>query len=158
MTALTLQVFVDSIALLSGTPAKQSVFLYDTSLMASQGKGTASLVTACLPGQLLRWTITPLDLQAPAWISGIAFGPPPAADHSDPPQAPDNAQPWALEWSGYAPAFMELGVCYPYTLFLSFGCATGAPIAVTGPALLFPAPALPNVPEASPTIPADGVL
>jgi hypothetical protein len=66
--------FVDATALLSGSTVSETFFLFDDS-PASKGKGTSSLSSACYPGQLIRWYLTPIDVQTPVWINAIQFHP-----------------------------------------------------------------------------------
>jgi len=75
MQPLNIQIFVDVIALLADQPKEPTVFAYDDSCLGSQGKGTRHLHSAVWPGQLVRWSIVPIDVQTHIWIDQIVFGP-----------------------------------------------------------------------------------
>ncbi|PTE21738.1 hypothetical protein C5F48_10715 [Cereibacter changlensis JA139] len=132
MTPVNIQVFVDVIALLSGASPAQAVHLFDDSSAGSEALGTTGLVSSVLPGQLVRWTVTPLDVQTQVWIRGIAFG---AAPPDAPPSAADDPPVWSRRFEGYVPADIFPGAPHPYRLDLCFGAANGPIVAVEGPAL-----------------------
>lgn len=73
MKPLNIQMFVDATALLAGSTVSETFFLFDDS-PASKGKGTSFLTSVCYPGQLIRWYLTPIDVQTPVWIKAIQFG------------------------------------------------------------------------------------
>jgi hypothetical protein len=72
MKPLNIQMFVDAAALLSGCAVSETFFLFDDN-PASRSKGTSRLSSACYPGQLIRWYLTPIDVQTPVWIKAIQF-------------------------------------------------------------------------------------
>lgn len=74
MQPLNIQIFVDVIALLADQPNEATVFAYDDSSLGSQGKGTRHLHSAVWPGQLVRWSLVPIDVQTHIWIDQIVFG------------------------------------------------------------------------------------
>jgi hypothetical protein len=164
---LNIQIFVDVIALMTGSPVEKSVFIYDDSPSGTVGKGTHKTVSAVYPGQLVQWNIYPVDVQTPLWLGGITFGPEestpaPAATSSEindksgtlataDPATTGSKTPWLRTWSGYAPLFMVPDCGYPYALHLQFG-VTGKTIAVSGPQLAFP-----TIPPPAP-VGADSVL
>lgn len=128
---LTIQVVIDSVALLSGIPAQECVFLFDDG-KASSGVGSLSLVSSVSRGQLVNWAVMPLDLQAPGWISGITFD-------ADQPPATDSpavhGPAWSLAWGGIVPDHAVPGQVYPYRLHLTFADCTAEPVELLGPAL-----------------------
>jgi hypothetical protein len=149
---LNIQVFVDVIALMAGSPVEKSVFIYDDSPSGSIGKGTHTTASAVYPGQLIQWNIYPVDVQTPVWIGGITFGPQVAVAAATSEEvstaitsaAVDVSQectgsktPWLDTWAGYAPLCMLPDLAYPYSLHLQFG-VTGKMISVNGPQLAFP--------------------
>jgi hypothetical protein len=143
---LNIQVFVDVIALMAGSPIEKSVFIYDDSPSGSVGKGTHKTVSATYPGQLIQWNIYPVDVQTPVWLGGITFGTQdciadPAPESAEAPNVsqdcPGNKTPWLYTWAGYAPLCMLPDCEYPYSLHLQFGIA-GKVINVNGPKLAFP--------------------
>ena len=72
MSIRNIQVFVDALALASGEVHAQAVFLVDDSL-ESVGRGTLGLQSVVAPGDLVRWSLIPIDLQAPAFIQALTF-------------------------------------------------------------------------------------
>ena len=75
MSTLNIQVFVDVIALLSGAPLNKAVHMFDDGAIGSEGQGTHMLVSAVLPGQLVRWTVNAVDVQTQVWLKDVTFGP-----------------------------------------------------------------------------------
>lgn len=159
---LTIQVVIDSVALLSGLPPEQCVFLFDDGVVRS-GNGTLSLVSTVVPGQLVHWAAVPLDLQAPGWICGISFEPAhkgPVHQGTGPaaaPPGPAAAPAWALAWAGIVPGYVAPGDLYPYQLLLTFADGGAEPIRLDGPALRVagapPGSANQVVPDAQPVLP-----
>ncbi|UPJ68300.1 hypothetical protein [Bradyrhizobium sp. 191] len=147
MTPLNIRVFVDVVALLLGNSADGNIFLFDDSLCGGQGSGTAKLASPVWPGQLVRWSLTPLDVQAPAWLTGVSF------DGNAPPAAGPPA-PWAVRWEGHVPWWLAPGSRHVYRLTLVTSGLAGRTITIDGPSLLFmPPPAgQPIPPQASPPI------
>ena len=140
--ALIINIQVDSLSLLSGAPLAECVFMVDTSDL-TQGKGSASLHSVALPGQRVRWTITSIDLQAPAQLERIVF-----VDHDDadslhafresdphPEGQAVKAVPGSVEWEGFVPPAAIAGLAYPYHIHLSFGGGSGVPVLLTGSSL-----------------------
>jgi hypothetical protein len=131
VSKLNIQIFVDVIAMMTGSPVEKTVFIYDDSPSGSVGKGTHKAISAVYPGQLIQWNLYPVDVQTPAWIGGITFGPEAGQDCGG------SETPWLRTWSGYAPLYMLPNYHHPYTIHLQFG-ATGKKISVKGPQLAFP--------------------
>jgi len=67
-----IQVFVDALALASGELHERAVFLVDDH-PESIGRGTLALHSLVAPGDLVRWSVIPIDLQAPAFIRALTF-------------------------------------------------------------------------------------
>ncbi|RXK85973.1 hypothetical protein [Filimonas effusa] len=118
---------VDVVKALSDKTLHNSIYLMDDSPCASYGKGTANLVTRCLPGQTIKWTSYPVDLQTPVAISRIDFLPvagvvlPPPGY---PPQTGTGLQPVnpdLFEWTGIVPYYLVPGIPYYYRLQLEMG-------------------------------------
>ncbi|PJR08815.1 hypothetical protein [Sinorhizobium meliloti] len=130
MPPLNVQVFVDVVALLLGNPADDSVFLFDDNFCGGEDSGTAKLASPVWPRQLVRWSVTPLDVQTPVWLSGISF------DGLEIPAGTNVPAPWALHWQGYAPCWLAPGTRHSYTLTLLTGGLTGRTISIAGPSLL----------------------
>ncbi len=173
MPDLNIQVFVDAISLLSESPVKKSVFIYDDSPCENREVGTHDAASRVYPGQLVRWVVNPIDVQTSVWISGISFGSKETATmphHPSPAPSIENTlalengeveetsdtltdfevdharAPWLWVWEGYAPYCMIPNLRYPYSLRLRFGRNPTKTIVVDGPALLFePYPPLPHV-------------
>lgn len=148
MSKLNIQIFVDVIAMMTGSPVEKTVFIYDDSPSGSVGKGTHKAISAVYPGQLIQWNLYPVDVQTPVWLGGITFGPQGAeADSTAITGSTDGTQagqglvgsetPWLCTWTGYAPLCMLPNYGHPYTLHLQFG-TTGKMISVPGPQLAFP--------------------
>lgn len=139
---LNIRIFVDVIALLLGHPADGAVFLYDDSPYGGSEAGTAKRVSPVWPGQLVRWSVTPLDVQTPVWLADLPFG------ENGPPPAGYASAPWALQWQGYIPEWLTPGAHYPYRLVLATGALTGRTLSLEGPSLLFMPPPPPPLADA----------
>ncbi|QIG95538.1 hypothetical protein [Bradyrhizobium sp. 6(2017)] len=133
MTPLNIRVFVDVVALMLGNTADGNVFMFDDSLWGGQDSGTAKLVSPVWPGQLVRWSLTPLDVQTMAWLTGVSF------DGKAPPAARAPI-PWTLHWQGYAPCWLTPGSRHSYRLTLATRSLTGRTISIAGPSLVFMPP------------------
>ena len=136
---LIINIQIDSLALLSGAPVHDSVWIVDNSA-ASEIKGRSTLRSVAMPGQRVRWTLTSVDLQAPALLHRIRF-----VDHhddqalrresEDEPEVGRSAfrgSGRALSWEGFVPLSATLGLRYPYEIFLSFGSEGAAPFVLSG--------------------------
>ena len=138
MQPLNIQIFVDVMALLLGNPPEGAVFAFDDSPLDSENNGTPTLQSTIWPGQLVRWTVTPVDVQTLVWISDLSFGEVEASEKEGVVAAPETATPWAESWEGYVPAY---GLCadgdYPYRLSLRFGALSQHRVVVEGLALRF---------------------
>ncbi|MFG2003954.1 hypothetical protein ACGFNU_32835 [Spirillospora sp. NPDC048911] len=67
---------VDVIKCLSeGSLLNGNLSMMDDGKYQSTGQGTAELCTVCCPGQVVRWTVVPLDVQTPVAIKNITFLP-----------------------------------------------------------------------------------
>lgn len=104
-------VLVDVIGALSERTAEGNVWMVDGA-DGSTGQGTHALSTACHPGQLVQWTVRPVDLQTPVEIRSIRFGdvaapPPPAGDDLS-----------LNVWAGVVPPYLTQGTTHPYRLEL----------------------------------------
>ncbi|MBP2314385.1 hypothetical protein [Azospirillum soli] len=142
MSVLNIQIFVDVIALLVDSPVEAAVFLYDDSPVTSAGRGTPQLRSPVYPGQLVRWSLAPIDVQTPVWLDSLTFGPHPA-DLSDGVQIPDPPRQdpiWARRWEGYVPWGLLPGADYPYRLTLGFGGAIKRLLTIDGPSLVYAPP------------------
>lgn len=161
MTALNIHVFVDVVALLSGAPAARAVHMFDDGRCGSKGLGSAALVSSVLPGQLLRWTVTPIDVQTQVWIRDIAFGPAPeptapvvdsetaeegateapgapvTSDEAPEAGAPEPVPVWARRFEGFVPFEIVPNAPHPYRIDLCFAAARGPSVTIRGPALRF---------------------
>lgn len=152
LPALTINIQVDSLALLSGSPVQEAVWIVDTSGL-TQGKGGCVLRSVAVPGQRVRWTLTSVDLQAPAWLKRIAFV---ASDDVDMVSGEGQSDPSsfdavmarpsrAVSWEGFIPPTAEIGTAYPYQIHLSFGNEKGIPVVLTGSELEIHAEVPPEV-------------
>lgn len=129
-------VTLDSIAALSLGTLEDMIFLTDDA-WCSQDKGTSRPITACAPGQTIRWRITAVDVQTPALIAGITFRPEAASPdrthgaglHPEPVAMPE----WRC-WSLVVPCDTPPGR-YPYRLAVQIGTGAHSTLAVEGPAL-----------------------
>jgi hypothetical protein len=135
MTPLNIRVLVDVVALLLGNTADGNVFMFDDGFCSGEGLGTAKLVSSVWPGQLVRWSLTPLDVQTMAWLTGVSF------DGNAPP-ATVSPLPWTLHWQGYAPSWIAPGSHHSYRLTLVTGGLSGHTISIAGPSLVFMPPPL----------------
>lgn len=120
-------VAVDVIKALSEKKLDNSIYLMDDSTFLSHGKGTAHLVTNCMPGQLIKWTCYAIDLQTPLAISQIAFLPLTAATLQQPDQLQATTtglrynNPDLSEWTGIVPGYLVPNQPYHYRLQLEMG-------------------------------------
>lgn len=142
MSVLNIQIFVDVIALLVDSPVEAAVFLYDDSPVTSAGRGTPQLRSPAYPGQLVRWSLAPIDVQTPVWLDSLTFGPHPAGlpDEAQIPTPPRPDPIWARRWEGYVPWGLLPGVDYPYRLTLAFGGAITRRLIIDGPSLVYAPP------------------
>lgn len=164
MTILNVHMFVDAVALLSGAPQSQAVHMFDDSRIGREDQGAPSLVSSVVPGQLVRWTVNPIDVQTQVWIKSIAFGPATTASENEEagddtsnavakeenadamqsvdeplgvPRAMDAAPVWGQRFEGYVPYEILPGVPHPYRVDLCFASGSGPAITIEGPALCF---------------------
>jgi hypothetical protein len=164
MPTLNIQVFVDVVALLSGAPTTKAVHMFDDGGLGSARQGTPDLVTAVLPGQLVRWTVNAVDVQTQVWLKDVVFGPVPAAPEpvadetaaADADAAQDDAEDgvvmplvqaqapaipvWGKRFEGYVPFAILPDLPHVYHLKLAFASGTGPTVTVDGPALRFVIP------------------
>lgn len=138
-STLIINVQVDSLAVLSGAPAHECIWVVDSSAQ-STGKGGAAVRSVAAPGQRVRWTVTSVDLQAPAWLNRIAFvdrhheSALRKLEQSEAPEddAVSRLPARAVSWEGVVPPYAVEGVAYPYEIHVSFGNEVGRPFAVSG--------------------------
>lgn len=127
---------LDSIGALSLGTLDEMIFLTDDA-WCSQDKGTSRSLTACTPGQAVRWRITAVDVQTPALIAGITFlpaaSPPDAAPQAELRPAPIAMPEWRC-WSLVVPYDTPPGR-YPYQLAVQIGTGAHSTLAIEGPAL-----------------------
>ncbi len=106
-------------ALSAGTLLDGNLSLVDDGEHESTGQGTPGLVTVCLPGQTVQWTVLALDLQTPVEIRKITFL---GADGALPPAQDEatsaDADLGLAVWSGVVPTGLAPGVEYRYRLDL----------------------------------------
>ena len=154
-STLIINVQVDSLAVLYGAPAQECIWVVDSSAQTT-GKGGAAVRSVATPGQRVRWTLTSVDLQAPAWLDKIAF-----VDHHHEPalrkldqsekvgkdEAP-RPPARAVSWEGFVPPYAIPGVAYPYEIHVSFGNEVGSPFAISGCAIEVQQEAVPPMPGA----------
>jgi len=156
VTIRNIQVFVNAIALASGELPEKAVYLVDDSPGGS-GRGSVHLETHVEPGDLVRWTLIPIDLQAPAFIRSVAFEGMGAPDDGIPSttaaiadvgeagaDVPTTGRPLpigrSLRWEGLVPMVAGSSGRFPYTLHVAFTDRHPATIAVAGPSLRVTAP------------------
>ena len=182
MSIRNISIVVDALALASGEQPDRAVFLVDD-CPESTGRGTLGLESVVAPGDLVRWNVIPIDLQAPAFIRDLRFpGPtgdgPGVDDHpTETPSAPtasdaeagaDTAEPAgepvipgrARIWEGIVPFIGPGERRAPYALELAFSDLHAVTIRVDGPALRVHAPGSPPPPPPPPgsLLAADDVL
>ena len=111
---INIVIAVDAIGALSDQRLENNLFMMNDGPYEREGAGGSALVTSCAPGQLIKWTIYPIDLQSPASIKSIRF--------LDSCQLPDGAtgpQPENVDakvWAGYVPTNLIPGKEYRYRL------------------------------------------
>lgn len=135
MQPVNIIVTIDSIAALSKGTLKDNVHLTDDNPL-SQGKSTAMLRTACLPGQWLRWKVIAVDVQSPAVIAGIDFLPAldvPEESGLDPDIDRYVMPRWRL-WTGLIPCGTPAGR-YRYRLALQMGSGARSVIFINSPSI-----------------------
>jgi hypothetical protein len=138
-STLIINIQVDSLAVLSGAPAEECIWLVDNSAR-TEGKGAPVLRSVASPGQRVRWTLTSVDLQAPAWLQRIMF----VDRHHERTlhalgegDAIADEPAWnlparAMSWEGFVPPSAIAGTPYPYGIHLSFGNEVGIPYVLSG--------------------------
>lgn len=107
-------------ALSAGTLLDENLSMMDDGEYQSTGQGTPDLVTVCLSGQTVQWTVLALDLQTPVEIKSLTFL---GADGTPAPTAVDDVRPTGEDlslavWSGVVPEGLAPGVDYRYRLEL----------------------------------------
>lgn len=138
-STLIINVQVDSLAVLYGAPAQECIWVVDSSAQTI-GKGGAAVRSVATPGQRVRWTLTSVDLQAPAWLDKIAFV---DRHHESALRKVDNGEQVgggeasrlparAVSWEGFVPPYAISGVAYPYEIHVSFGNEVGRPFVISG--------------------------
>ncbi|MGM4954243.1 hypothetical protein BjapCC829_48980 (plasmid) [Bradyrhizobium barranii] len=133
MTPLNIRVFVDVVDLLLRNTVDSNVFMFDDGSCRREGLGTSKLVSSVWPGQLVRWSLTPLDVQTMAWLTGVSFD-------GNAPAVTGGALPWTLHWQGYAPTWIPPGSHHAYRLTLVMGALSGRTVSIEGPSLFFVPP------------------
>lgn len=129
---------VDVIAALSdGTLGNGNLCLVDDSWYGSTGQGTTGLCTVCLPGQLITWTVLPVDVQTPVEIKAITFlradG---TADRGQEVCPPGESADLALDaWSGVVPVSLAGREPQRYRLELQMHGGGSGVLYVDSPAL-----------------------
>ncbi|SIS91234.1 hypothetical protein [Insolitispirillum peregrinum] len=143
LPVLNIQVYVDVVALLVGKPVERSVFLYDDGPFPGSGMGTPALSSPVGPGQWVRWTMTPIDVQTPVWIDSLTFGcgTVPAPSVTDLPRSDELPGPtplWARSWEGMIPPVgLTPDTTYPYRMVIGFGEDDGKLVALDGASLAY---------------------
>jgi len=138
-STLIINVQVDSLAVLYGAPAQECIWVVDSSAQTI-GKGGAAVRSVATPGQRVRWTLTSVDLQAPAWLDKIAFV---DRHHESALRKLDKGEQVggdeasrlpasAVSWEGFVPPYAISGVAYPYEIHVSFGNEVGRPFVISG--------------------------
>ena len=134
---LNIQIIVDAIALLTHEEPQQTVFLFDDNVHPSKGRGSIQLSSAVYPGQMVRWSVLPMDVQAPVWLKNIRFcGMPGTAEQPNVAYAAEK-QISSLFWQGYVPTWLVPGNIYPYEVTLGFGPQSARTVSVNGPELIY---------------------
>ena len=130
---ININIVVDTVQALARQDLYPNTFVADNSQLNSQGQGTASLATACQPGQLIHWVATPIDLQTPVCIKSITFLPAEGAVLNDVASTDMAEEAYAVNtttsmneldlytWTGILPLNMQQGVAYRYRLELQIG-------------------------------------
>jgi len=137
-TRVNVVAVVDVIAALSdGTLEGGNMCLTDDSRYGSTGRGTTDLCTACLPGQLLTWTVLPVDVQTPVEIRSIRFlGHDGAALPEPPGEVPGEGEELGLAvWSGVVPASLAGRPPLLYRLELQMYEGVNSVLSVQSPAV-----------------------
>ena len=70
---ININIAVDVVAALSDKSLEGHIYVMDDSTLESENQGTENLITSCIPGQLIRWKATAIDLQTPLSIKKITF-------------------------------------------------------------------------------------
>lgn len=71
---ININIVVDVMKALSEGTLESNAYLIDDSEAGSKGQCTESLYTVCKPGDIVRWKVCPIDLQAGAYIDSVSFG------------------------------------------------------------------------------------
>lgn len=116
METININIAVDVMRALCEGTLDGNARLMDDSTSGSEGQGTSGLKTACRPGDLVRWKVYPIDLQAGAAISSITFGGTPVAESG---QGQSGTPLYLNTWEGIVPYLPEGE--YPYRLTLQIG-------------------------------------
>lgn len=131
METININIAVDVMKALSEGTLEGSVFLMDDGTSGSEGAGTPALKTVCRPGDLLRWKLYPIDLQAGADILAITFGREIPANLVC---GTEDTSLYLNTWEGIVPYLPEGE--YPYCLTLRIGKGKNSVMTLDTPALL----------------------
>lgn len=138
---INIRIAVDSAEALAKKSLANHLYVMDNSIFNSRGQGTAQLATSCLPGQVIHWIATAIDLQTPVSIRNISFlgactSEAEVAANIDPAgeatgrEAKGNAGNSSTTtlseldlytWTGIVPCYMVPGIHYHYRLELQIG-------------------------------------
>jgi|GEM_PF-718394 len=146
---ININISVDSVEALSKKTLTDNIFVMDNSSFGSQGQGTATLATACAPGQEIHWVATAIDLQTPVCIQNICFLPDAlpavtvatgtddsttAVEETEDSKAEQPAELMSqldlYTWTGYLPYCMVPAKPYRYQLVLQIGNGKNSVLAI----------------------------
>ena len=149
MTTINIAIAVDSVGALSAKQLDGFIFMMDDSIFGSSGNGTSHLMTACCPGQVIKWRPYAVDLQTPVSVKGIEFI---GTSRSETPNSNCGQQQSLLtasmygqpsdertsdlkEWVGIVPAFLAPDMNYLYRVVIQMGTGKNSVMAIDTPAL-----------------------
>lgn len=144
-------IVVDVIRALSeGTLRDGNLCLVDDGGDASTGQGTPELCTACRPGQVVRWTALPVDVQTPVEIRSITFLDPVSGNGAGTggngagtggagADLAASGNPTLAVWAGVVPPYLTPGQPYRYRLDLQMYEGATSVLSIDSPALRVPA-------------------
>jgi hypothetical protein len=127
---ININIAVNVTKALSEQTLADNIYMMDDSLLGSACQGTAELVTACQPGQTVRWMVYAIDLQTFVAIKNISFC------HAVLSDLPETAAAEANEWIGVLP-LMEQGRKYTYRIALQMGKGIQGCLAIDTPSLKY---------------------
>ncbi|HEY6795048.1 MAG TPA: hypothetical protein VI248_10250 [Kineosporiaceae bacterium] len=141
---INVMILVDVIGALSaGTLQGGNLCMMDDGDLASTGQGTPTLITNCLPGQLIKWSALAVDVQTPVAIKSIRFRSPDGGGDEGSGAGASGVSGSGYDanldlevWEGIVPAYLTPGTVYRYDVELQMYEGAASILHNTSPGLM----------------------